>query len=170
MEQYSYKDLTLEIFKDVLMEDEFRDFPDVGIVLQAYLPESERDAADLLEWARRRGTPIWVRLVKGAYWDYETVVSQAHGWPIPVYRQKWESDANFERLTRFLMENYRWLRPALGQPQPPQPVATASPVPSSSACRSTHTSCRCSTAWGPSRRSSSPIGAIACGFTRRSAS
>jgi RHH-type transcriptional regulator, proline utilization regulon repressor / proline dehydrogenase / delta 1-pyrroline-5-carboxylate dehydrogenase len=30
MEQYSYKDLTLEIFKDVLMEDEFRDFPDVG--------------------------------------------------------------------------------------------------------------------------------------------
>ena len=50
--------------------------------------------------------------MKGAYWDYETVVSQAHGWSIPVYRQKWESDANFERLTRFLMENYRWLRPA----------------------------------------------------------
>ena len=114
MEQYSYKDLTLEIFKDVLMEDEFRDFPDVGIVLQAYLPEAERDAADLLEWARKRGTPIWVRLVKGAYWDYETVVCKAHGWPIPVYQQKWESDANFERLTRFLMENYRWLRPALG--------------------------------------------------------
>ncbi len=114
MEQYAYKDLTLEIFKEILMEDEFRDFSDVGIVLQAYLPESQRDAADLLEWARRRGTPIWVRLVKGAYWDYETVVCQAHGWPIPVYQQKWESDANFERLTRFLMENYRWLRPALG--------------------------------------------------------
>ena len=96
------------------MEDEFRDVSDVGIVLQAYLPESQRDAADLLEWARRRGTPVWVRLVKGAYWDYETVVCQAHGWPVPVYQQKWESDANFERLTRFLMENYRWLRPALG--------------------------------------------------------
>ena len=114
MEQYSYKDLTLDIFKDILMEDEFRDFPDVGIVLQAYLPETERDAADLLEWAKKRGTPIWVRLVKGAYWDYETVVCKAHDWPIPVYQQKWESDANFERLTRFLMENYRWLRPALG--------------------------------------------------------
>jgi RHH-type proline utilization regulon transcriptional repressor/proline dehydrogenase/delta 1-pyrroline-5-carboxylate dehydrogenase len=37
-----------------------------------------------------------------------------HGWPVPVYQQKWESDANFERLTRFLMENHRWLRPALG--------------------------------------------------------
>ena len=43
MEQYAYKDLTLEIFKDVLMEDEFRDVSDVGIVLQAYLPETERD-------------------------------------------------------------------------------------------------------------------------------
>jgi RHH-type transcriptional regulator, proline utilization regulon repressor / proline dehydrogenase / delta 1-pyrroline-5-carboxylate dehydrogenase len=113
MEQYAYKDLTLEIFKDVLMEDEFRDVSDVGIVLQAYLPETERDAADLLEWARRRGTPVWVRLVKGAYWDYETVVCKARDWPIPVYQQKWESDANFERITRFLMENHRWLRPAL---------------------------------------------------------
>ena len=27
MEQYAYKDLTFEIFKEILMEDEFRDFP-----------------------------------------------------------------------------------------------------------------------------------------------
>ncbi len=114
MEQYAYKDLTFQIFKEILMEDEFRDFPDVGIVVQAYLPEAQRDTEALLEWAEKRGTPIWVRLVKGAYWDYETIMAQAHGWPIPVYQQKWESDANFERLTRFLMENYRWLRPALG--------------------------------------------------------
>ncbi|HET6324454.1 MAG TPA: L-glutamate gamma-semialdehyde dehydrogenase [Planctomycetaceae bacterium] len=114
MEQYAYKDLTFEIFKEILMEDEFRDFPDVGIVLQAYMPEAQRDAESLLEWATARGTPIWVRLVKGAYWDYETIMAQVHGWPIPVYQQKWESDANFERLIRFLMENYRWLRPALG--------------------------------------------------------
>src|SRR5580704_11007080 len=114
MEQYAYKDLTFEIFKEIFMEDEFRDFPDVGIVVQAYLPEAQRDTEALLEWAQARGTPIWVRLVKGAYWDYETVMAQAHGWPIPVYQQKWESDANFERLTRFLMENHRWLRPALG--------------------------------------------------------
>ncbi len=114
MEQYAYKDLTFQIFKEILMEDEFRDFPDVGIVVQAYLPEAQRDIESLLEWASARGTPIWVRLVKGAYWDYETIMAQAHGWPIPVYQQKWESDANFERITRFLMENYRWLRPALG--------------------------------------------------------
>ena len=57
MEQYAYKDLTLAIFKEILMEEEFRDLSDVGIVLQAYLPESQRDAAELLEWARTRGTP-----------------------------------------------------------------------------------------------------------------
>lgn len=114
MEHYAYKDLTLEIFKQVLLEDEFRDFPDVGIVIQAYLPDAERDLVELLAWVKERGTPVWVRLVKGAYWDFETVVARARAWPIPVYLQKWQSDDNFERQTRFLMENHAWLRPALG--------------------------------------------------------
>jgi RHH-type proline utilization regulon transcriptional repressor/proline dehydrogenase/delta 1-pyrroline-5-carboxylate dehydrogenase len=114
MESYDHKDLTFHIFQQILMEEEFRDFPDAGIVIQAYLPEAERDLQQLLEWTKQRGTPIWVRLVKGAYWDYETVRAQYRGWPIPVYQQKWESDANFERQTKFLMENAQWLRPALG--------------------------------------------------------
>src|SRR5262249_7605838 len=67
MENYALKDLTLSIFKDVLLEKEFRDFADVGIVIQAYLPDAGRDLGELAEWARARGTPIWVRLVKGAY-------------------------------------------------------------------------------------------------------
>ncbi len=113
MEQFAYKDLTLEIFKQVLVEREFRDVTDVGIVIQTYLPEAGADLEALLEWAKERGTPVWVRLVKGAYWDYETVVAQAHGWPVPVYQQKWQSDENFERQTRFLMENHEWLRPAI---------------------------------------------------------
>ncbi len=113
MEQYAYKDLTLDIFKQVLMEDEFRDFADVGVVIQAYLPDAAKDLKELLTWVKKRGTAVWVRLVKGAYWDYETVVAQSHGWRIPVYQQKWQSDDNFETQTRFLMENYEWLRPAL---------------------------------------------------------
>ncbi len=113
MEHYAYKDLTLQIFRDILMEDEFRDFADIGIVIQAYLPDAERDLHVLREWAEKRGTPIWIRLVKGAYWDYETVVAESRGWPVPVYQQKWQSDDNYERQSRYLMENYRWLRPAL---------------------------------------------------------
>jgi RHH-type proline utilization regulon transcriptional repressor/proline dehydrogenase/delta 1-pyrroline-5-carboxylate dehydrogenase len=113
MEHYAYKDLTIEIFKQVLMEDEFRDFPDAGIVIQAYLPDAGDDLQGLLEWVKERGTSVWVRLVKGAYWDYETVHAKAYNWPIPVYLQKWQSDENFERQTRFLMENHKWLRPQI---------------------------------------------------------
>jgi RHH-type transcriptional regulator, proline utilization regulon repressor / proline dehydrogenase / delta 1-pyrroline-5-carboxylate dehydrogenase len=68
----------------------------------------------LRDWARERGAPVWVRLVKGAYWDYETVKAKANGWPIPVWQRKWESDANFERQTRFVLRNRQHLRPALG--------------------------------------------------------
>ncbi len=114
MESYDKKDLTLHIFKSVLMEDEFRDFPDVGIVIQCYLVDSGIDCVALRDWAKQRGVPVWVRLVKGAYWDYETVHAQAEGWPIPVYQQKWQSDANYERQIRFVMRNVDCLRPAIG--------------------------------------------------------
>jgi RHH-type proline utilization regulon transcriptional repressor/proline dehydrogenase/delta 1-pyrroline-5-carboxylate dehydrogenase len=114
MESYEKKDLTLHIFQSVLNEDEFRDVHDVGIVIQCYLRDAERDLVALRDWARQRGTPVWVRLVKGAYWDYETIHAQANGWPIPVFQQKWRSDASFERLTRFMLRNTDVLRPALG--------------------------------------------------------
>ncbi len=114
MESYHTKDLTLSIFKQVLTEDEFRDVGDVGIVIQCYLRDSESDLVALRDWARERGKPIWVRLVKGAYWDYETIHARYHGWPVPVYRRKWQSDANYERQTRFTIRNFRYLRPALG--------------------------------------------------------
>ena len=114
MESYDKKDLTLYIFKQVLAEDEFRDVGDVGIVIQCYLRDAAKDLQELLAWSKQRGKPVWVRLVKGAYWDYETVHAQADGWPIPVYQQKWQSDANFERATRYVFENHAHLRPALG--------------------------------------------------------
>ena len=114
MESYEKKALTLEIFGTILAEPEFRDTPNVGLVIQCYLRDSGRDLIELRDWAMERGTPVWVRLVKGAYWDYETIRAKANGWPIPVFQKKWESDANFERQTRFVMQNAKWLRPALG--------------------------------------------------------
>ncbi len=112
MEQFAFKDVTLHLFRTVLEEPEFRDWPDVGIAIQAYLRETEKDLVGLRDWSARRGTPVWVRLVKGAYWDFETILAQQQGWPIPVWRRKWQTDACYERLTRFLLENRRWLKPA----------------------------------------------------------
>ncbi|MEX0585781.1 MAG: proline dehydrogenase family protein, partial [Pirellulales bacterium] len=114
MESYRAKDLTLAIFKDVLSRDEFRDFADVGIVIQCYLRDAGADLVRLRDWAAARGTPVWVRLVKGAYWDYETTYAAASGWPVPVYQEKWQSDANFERATRYVFRHHQHLRPALG--------------------------------------------------------
>jgi RHH-type proline utilization regulon transcriptional repressor/proline dehydrogenase/delta 1-pyrroline-5-carboxylate dehydrogenase len=113
MEQYAFKDLTLRIFEEVLTEPEFADWPDVGVAVQAYLRDAEADLRRLRAWAERRGVPVAVRLVKGAYWDYETILAQQQGWPSPVWGRKWETDAQYERLTAFLLENRRWLRPAL---------------------------------------------------------
>lgn len=113
MESYATKDLTLAIFRKVLTEEEFRTTRDVGIVIQCYLHDAERDLAELAEWARRRGTPVWVRLVKGAYWDYETIHARAENWPIPVYQEKWQSDACFEGAAQFVLANRNDLRPAI---------------------------------------------------------
>jgi RHH-type proline utilization regulon transcriptional repressor/proline dehydrogenase/delta 1-pyrroline-5-carboxylate dehydrogenase len=114
MESYDAKDQTLHIFQTVLVEEEFRDWPHVGIVIQCYLRDSGDGLAALADWAAARGTPVWVRLVKGAYWDYETVRARSNEWPVPVYEHKWETDANFERQSRFVFQNHRLLRPALG--------------------------------------------------------
>lgn len=114
MEHYAIKALTLEIFKEVLLEGEFRDYPHFGVVLQAYLCEGESDAADMIDFARRRGTPLWIRLVKGAYWDSETIWAAQNHWPCPVWRRKWQSDACYERMTRMLLENHDVICTAFG--------------------------------------------------------
>src|SRR5881396_3080357 len=114
MESYALKNTTLELFKTTLTEAEFKDWPHAGIVIQAYLRDSEHDLRDFIEWGRARGTRFTVRLVKGAYWDYETTKSGQNGSNPPVFLQKLESDANFEALTRVLFENESIVAAAFG--------------------------------------------------------
>ncbi len=105
MESYGLKDLTLALFRSILSEDEFRERPAIGIAMQAYLRDCEKDLGDLIAWARKARRPIVVRLVKGAYWDFETILAQQRGWPVPVWSRKPESDANYEKLSLLLLEN-----------------------------------------------------------------
>ncbi|RJP73907.1 MAG: L-glutamate gamma-semialdehyde dehydrogenase [Candidatus Abyssobacteria bacterium SURF_17] len=114
MEQYEYGELTLEIFRDLFGEQEFRDFPGAGIVIQAYLRGSENMLLGLLDWVGGRGCPVTVRLVKGAYWDYELINAKQMGWQIPVFTSKAETDANFERLTEILLGHFPSVRTAIG--------------------------------------------------------
>ena len=112
MESYALKDLTLSLFRSILEEEEFRSSPSVGIALQAYLRDCEDDLRGLIAWARLMKRPIVVRLVKGAYWDFETTLAGQRGWPVPVWSEKPESDANYEKLTVVLLENADIVSPA----------------------------------------------------------
>ena len=114
MESYAHKNITLKLFKTTFGEGEFKDWPDAGIVIQAYLRDAEADLRNLINWGRARGTRFTVRLVKGAYWDYETIKSRQNGWNCPVYFQKPESDVNFEALSRVLLENESIITAAFG--------------------------------------------------------
>ena len=114
MEHYDVKDLTLELFRDLVDTPELAGLQ-AGVVLQAYLKDSRDDLADLISWAGgadRPGGPVGVRLVKGAYWDSETIVAQAEGWSPPVYQDKVETDANYERCVRILHDHHGTVRAA----------------------------------------------------------
>ncbi|MBI5685521.1 MAG: bifunctional proline dehydrogenase/L-glutamate gamma-semialdehyde dehydrogenase [Verrucomicrobia bacterium] len=105
MEQYALKNLTVRLFKTIFAEPEFAEAPGCGLALQAYLLDTEADLRDLIQWARDHRRRIAVRLVKGAYWDYETIIASQRGWPTPVFTRKAETDANFEKLSLLLLEN-----------------------------------------------------------------
>src|SRR5437773_2828751 len=114
MESYAHKNITLELFKTIFTEAEFKDWPHAGIVIQAYLRHAETDMRSLIDCGRARVTPFTVRLVKGAYWDYETIKSRQNGWNCSAYFQKPESDVNFEALSRVLLENESIVTAAFG--------------------------------------------------------
>ncbi|GJQ27512.1 MAG: hypothetical protein HBSAPP02_25440 [Phycisphaerae bacterium] len=111
-EHHAIKNMTFEVFRRVLTEPEFRDWPDCGIVVQAYLRDARRDLMGLVDFARHRGTPIWVRLVKGAYWDSEIAEAHRLGVRPPVFTQKRLSDTSFETITRMMLEHVDVIRPA----------------------------------------------------------
>ncbi len=105
MEQLKYKEMTIELYKRLRTAPEFRDYPNLGIVFQCYLKCTDADVSELLSWARKENLPISIRLVKGAYWDSETVVAKQNGWEIPVWTVKAETDAAYERVAKMILEN-----------------------------------------------------------------
>ena len=115
MEQFEYRDLTWELFTRTFARGErFGGWPGAGIVLQAYLREVDAHAEGLVAFARSRGVPYQVRLVKGAYWDYETIVAEAAGWTPPVFTRKAATDAAFERVLARLVGAHPALHVAVG--------------------------------------------------------
>ncbi len=114
LENWQMHGITYDLFEELLAHPELRAWPHLGIVVQAYLHSAPRDLDRLLALAKGRGTPLTVRLVKGAYWDYEVAMSRQWGLPCPVLTRKSETDAQYESLTRVLLANHAHLAPAFG--------------------------------------------------------
>ncbi|MCC6425385.1 MAG: proline dehydrogenase family protein [Phycisphaerales bacterium] len=100
MEQFSLKDFTLELFQRCCERVNFQ----AGLAMQAYLKSGPEDAKRICDWARAKKRLVSVRLVKGAYWDYQTIHAEQMGWPCPVWAQKWQTDACFERMAQIFLD------------------------------------------------------------------
>lgn len=112
LEQWACHDITYDLFEEMALHPDLVDWPHLGLVIQAYLKESENDCDRLLRLSSRRSTPFTVRLVKGAYWDYEVVYARQNGFSCPVYTNKGRTDECYEHLTRRLIENHELINPA----------------------------------------------------------
>ncbi len=100
MEQYELKDLTIELFQRCCERVDFQ----AGIAMQAYLKSGVDDAKRLVAWSKRTGRTVSVRLIKGAYWDFETVHAEMMGWPCPVWNAKWQTDRCFEQMAEVFLD------------------------------------------------------------------
>ncbi len=114
MEHYAFKDLTYALFKRVLSDQSLAGYEHAGVVIQAYLRDSEKDLRDLIQWAKAHKKRVTIRLVKGAYWDYETIHAHQEGWEAPVWLDKADSDAHFELLSAIMLEHHAYIRSAIG--------------------------------------------------------
>ncbi|NCN27954.1 bifunctional proline dehydrogenase/L-glutamate gamma-semialdehyde dehydrogenase [bacterium] len=112
MEQNDIREIVLRSFEDLCKEDGLKNYAHFGIVIQAYLKDSLADLERIKALAQLRGAPITIRLVKGAYWEYEYILAQQRNWEVPVFLGKSATDAHYEKCSRFLVDGYPHLIPA----------------------------------------------------------
>lgn len=115
MEEYRDKSLTAAAFMRTLNRPGLKNAT-AGIVLQGYIPDSFLTQQEIVDWARQRvaggGSPITMRIVKGANMEAERVEASLRGWPQAPYKTKLDTDANYKRMIEFGMrpDNLRAVR------------------------------------------------------------
>jgi RHH-type proline utilization regulon transcriptional repressor/proline dehydrogenase/delta 1-pyrroline-5-carboxylate dehydrogenase len=89
-------DLSLDVIDALAGDTTTRDWPGLGLAVQAY----SKRALDVIDWVagtgRLHGRRMTVRLVKGAYWDSEIKRGQERGLDgYPVYTRKTTTDVSY---------------------------------------------------------------------------
>ncbi|MBV7265248.1 bifunctional proline dehydrogenase/L-glutamate gamma-semialdehyde dehydrogenase PutA [Erythrobacter ani] len=112
-------ELSLDIIETLVADDELFARADgsrwegFGLAVQAY----QKRGVPLCDWvaklARRHGRKLFVRLVKGAYWDSEIKISQVGGYDdYPVFTRKIATDVSYLACAARLFEHDDVIRPA----------------------------------------------------------
>ena len=113
-EHYHYRDVVFKIYKRVLLEtSELKDYSSTGIVIQAYLRDGYKHLLEIIDLAKTRNLCMPVRIVKGAYWDAETVEGDAHSFNAPQFLNKEETDLHFRQIILKILEAYPHLKLAV---------------------------------------------------------
>lgn len=114
MEEYRDLYITLAAFRKALNHPELKDLR-AGIALQAYLPDSYYVIKKIVNFAKHRvkngGSPIRVRIVKGANMEMELFESCERHWELATFNQKHHTDANYKKIIEYLLEdeNYKYV-------------------------------------------------------------
>jgi len=112
-------ELSMDIIEALVADDELFRRPDgsrwegFGLAIQAY----QKRGVAVCDWAgklaRRHGRKLFVRLVKGAYWDSEVKLAQVGGYSdYPVFTSKVATDVSYLACAARLFEHSDVLRPA----------------------------------------------------------
>jgi RHH-type proline utilization regulon transcriptional repressor/proline dehydrogenase/delta 1-pyrroline-5-carboxylate dehydrogenase len=112
-------ELSLDIIEELVADDDLFRRPDgsrwegFGLAIQAY----QKRGLWVCDWAGklalRHGRKLFVRLVKGAYWDSEVKLSQVGGYSdYPVFTRKVATDVSYLACAARLFEHADVIRPA----------------------------------------------------------
>jgi RHH-type proline utilization regulon transcriptional repressor/proline dehydrogenase/delta 1-pyrroline-5-carboxylate dehydrogenase len=113
-EHYSYRDCVFKIYAKVLLECEsLHDYDQTGIVLQTYLRDSMAHFLDIARLAQKRNLIMPIRLVKGAYWDGETIEARAHSHTPYQFLNKEETDIHFRQMIAEVLKTHQHLQLAI---------------------------------------------------------
>jgi len=96
--------ISLEIIKIMAESKKIKDWPGFGIALQAYGKRS----LNTIEWIKNlinKRASMHLRLVKGAYWDYEIKHAQVSGYQdYPVFTKKSITDLSYLACAKKIFE------------------------------------------------------------------
>ena len=103
-EEQDRLELSLELVEALAKDSATRDWPGLGLAVQAYGRRAPAVIEYLTAMAREHQRPLAVRLVKGAYWDSEIKRAQERSLAeYPVYTRKSSTDLAYLACARKLL-------------------------------------------------------------------